>query len=87
MFDVNAVIQNANLRQLVERAGGNVDNHGRCACPLHGGENETAFSIFHKEGKDYWKCHTGDCGGGDVITFVQRWQGLDFKGACAFFLR
>lgn len=84
MFDIEKILQTSDLRQLVERAGGEVDNHGRCACVLHGGDNSSAFSIFHKDGKDLWKCHTGDCGGGDVITFVQKWQGLDFRGACAF---
>ena len=84
MFNVDVIIQNANLRELVERAGGEVDNHGRCACPLHGGTDTNAFSVFHKDGRDYWKCFSGDCGGGDVITFVQKWQGVNFKDACAF---
>jgi hypothetical protein len=84
MFDVNSIIQNADLGQLVERAGGQPDQHGRCACPLHGGENDNAFSIFHKDGRDYWKCWTADCGAGDAIDFVKAWQGVDFKGACAF---
>jgi hypothetical protein len=83
-FDVETIIQSSDLRQLAERAGAEVDNRGRSKCPLHGGDNDNAFSIFHKDGKDYWKCFTGDCGGGDVITFVQKWQGLDFRGACAF---
>jgi hypothetical protein len=84
MFNPDVIIQSANLRQLVEQAGGEVDNHGRCACPLHGGQNTNAFSVFHKDGKDYWKCHSGDCGGGDVIDFVRVWQGMNFKDACAF---
>lgn len=85
MFDVNSIIQSSDLRQMAEKAGTEIDNHGRGKCPLHGGDNENAFSIFHKDGKDYWKCFTGgDCGGGDVITFVQKWQGLNFKDACAF---
>jgi hypothetical protein len=84
MFNPDVIIQSANLRQLVEQAGGEVDNHGRCACPLHGGQNTNAFSVFRKDGKDYWKCHSGDCGGGDVIDFVRVWQGMNFKDACAF---
>jgi len=83
-FDLEKIIQGADLRGMVERAGGNPDHSGRCACPLHGGQNESAFSIFRKDGKDYWKCWTGDCGGGDVLDFVRVWQGLDFKSACAF---
>jgi hypothetical protein len=84
MFDVESIIQNADLRQLVERAGGQPDNHGRCACPIHGGNNENGFSIFHKDGRDFWKCWTGDCGSGDAIDFIKAWQGIDFKSACAF---
>jgi len=84
MFDINVIIGNADLRQLVERAGGKPDNHGRCSCPIHGGQNETGFSIFTKDGRDYWKCWTGDCGAGDAIDFVKAWMGIDFKHACAF---
>ena len=84
MFDVDGIIRNADLRQLVERAGGNPDGHGMGVCPLHGGQSENGFSIFHKDGRDYWKCWSGDCGAGDAISFVQKWQGLGFKEACAF---
>ena len=84
-FNVEDILSKADLRDLVQKAGGMVDGHGRCACPLHGGLNDTAFSIFQKEGREVWNCFTGeDCGGGDAISFVMKWQGLDFKGACAF---
>lgn len=83
MFNVEEIIRNADLVQLVERAGGHVDK-GRSHCPLHGGRNSNGFAIFQKDGREYWKCHSGDCGGGDVINFVEVWQGLDFKGACQF---
>jgi DNA primase len=39
----------------------------RCACPLHGGDNPTAFT-WNDNG--LWFCFTGDCGGGDVFDFV-----------------
>lgn len=84
MFDTETILQNADLRQLVERAGGELRGNGRCACPLHGGQDNNAFAIYHKDGRDLWTCYSGDCGSGDAITFVQKWQGLDFKGACAF---
>jgi hypothetical protein len=83
-FNIDAIIQSANLRQLVEQAGGELGNHGRCACPLHGGNDTNAFSVYHKDGRDLWKCFSGDCGGGDVIEFVQKWQGVNFRDACAF---
>jgi hypothetical protein len=84
MFDVEGILNNANLKDLVQKAGGQVDKNGRCPCPLHGGDNDTGFSVFQKDGRDYWKCWTHDCGQGDAIDFVRVWQGLDFKGACAF---
>lgn len=82
-FDIDKIIDGANLSELVRKAGGELVR-GRCACPLHGGQNKTAFSVFHKDGKDYWACHSGDCGHGDAIDFVRVWQRLDFKGAIAF---
>jgi len=84
LFNVEDILNKANLRELVEKAGGKLDKNSRCACPLHGGENEGAFHIFNKDGRDYFKCFTGDCGAGDAITFVMKWQGLDFKAACVF---
>ncbi len=87
MFDINSVLSQSDLLAYVETAGGKIEKRGErysCACPLHGGDNPTAFSIFPKDGKLLWHCFTGDCGSGDVITFVEKWQGLDFKGACEF---
>jgi hypothetical protein len=84
MFNVEKIIGSVKLRDLVTRAGSSIDNHGRGVCPLHGGDNTSAFSIYYKDGKEYWFCYTGDCGGGDAITFVQKWQGVGFKEACAF---
>jgi hypothetical protein len=83
-FNIEDILTKTDLTELVRKAGGMVDSAGRCACPLHGGENDTAFSIFQKDGKDYWKCWTGYCGGGDAIDFVKVWQGMDFKAACEF---
>lgn len=83
MFNVNEILDNADLRDLVEKAGGHI-NKGRCACPIHGGKNETAFVIYHKDGRDLWSCKSGDCGGGDAIDFVQKWRSVDFKSACEF---
>ena len=84
-FNVDEILAKADLRELVRKAGGQLDSHGRCACPLHGGDNDSAFSVFTKDGRDGWYCFTGpSCGGGDAITFVEKWQNLDFKRACEF---
>ena len=84
MFNVEAILQKADLSELVRQAGGELDSHGRCACPLHGSNNTDGFSVYVKDGKQLWNCFSGSCGGGDAIAFVQQWQGLDFKRACAF---
>ncbi len=83
MFNVNAILDTADLRDLVEKAGGRIER-GRSVCPLHGGHDHTAFAIYHNEGRDMWTCFSGDCGTGDAIDFVQKWRGLDFKQACEF---
>ena len=40
----------------------------RCGCPLHGGHNPTGFKWDLKE--NVWICHSGDCGGGDIFSFI-----------------
>lgn len=84
-FDIDAILAKADLLAYVERAGGEPkgsSNRYACACPLHGGDNPSAFSIYVKDGKWLWNCFTGSCGGGDAIKFVEIWQGLDFRQAC-----
>lgn len=83
MFNVNEIIAKTDLRALVEKAGGKVEKN-RCACPIHGGHDASAFSLFRKGGRDLWKCFSGDCGGGDAIDFVMKWREYDFKKACEF---
>src|SRR5260221_58556 len=49
------------------RARGHELNRGRCACPIHGGDNKGAFSVNQKDGVWLWNCWT-DCGrGGDIV--------------------
>ena len=83
MFDVDKLTQKIRLEDLVTRAGGEL-HKGHCACPLHGGDNPNGFSVFEKDGKQYWKCWTRSCGAGDVIDFVMVWQNKNFKQACLF---
>lgn len=84
-FNVQAILDKADLLAYVERSGGEPKGGGNrysCCCSLHGGDNPTAFSIYFQDGKWKWNCFTGSCGGGDAITFVEKWQGLDFRKAC-----
>lgn len=76
-FDIDAILAKSDLLAYVQRAGGELKGGGSrysCACPLHGGENPTAFSLYFKDGRWLWNCFTGDCGGGDAIRFVEKWQ-------------
>lgn len=47
----------------------------RACCKLHGGNNPSAFVINKETG--LWYCHTGNCGGGDVFTLVQKMEGFN----------
>lgn len=85
MIDIDGAVTNNDLLALVEKAGAQmqkVSSEWRGACPLHGGDNNNAFAVYHKDGKDRWRCFTGPCGGGDILDFVMKWQGFkDFMDA------
>jgi len=86
--EIDGVLAQADLLTLVEQAGGQLRRYGdgwRGACPLHGGTNETAFSIFTgDDGFYHWKCFADCDAGGDAIEFVKLWKGLDFKSAVEY---
>jgi hypothetical protein len=86
---MNDKLENAlrqNLEEWVRKAGGDPKpGYGgfRCACPLHGGKDAGAFSIYF-DSKWHWKCHSGPCGGGDVIDFIVAWKDVSMSDAIAF---
>lgn len=84
MLNIESVISKTDLFALVQKAGSQPDNHGRCACPIHGGTDTNAFHIYNNNGKQSWKCFSGDCGQGDAIDFVKVWRGWSFKQAYEF---
>jgi DNA primase len=56
-------------------------NEYRGACPIHGGDNETALSVTRKrDGVWLWHCFACDKGG-SVIDFVMQADDVDFKEA------
>ena len=59
----------ANVETLAAEYAGVELRRGRCACPLHGGDNPEAFSVANGKG---WHCFTGDCGDGDGVDLVRR---------------
>lgn len=50
----------------------------RCACPIHNGDNPTAFVINEEF---LWSCHTGGCGAGDLFTFIELMEDIGFPEA------
>lgn len=47
-------------------------------CPLHGGDNPTAFRVHL--GRGLWHCFSA-CGGGDVVELIQRLEGCTYPEA------
>lgn len=83
-MDITSVVLANDLLAWAEKAGAQFhkENAGwRSHCPIHAGNNKSAFSVYEEGGKQKWKCHTGPCGGGDVVDFVMKWQGCDLKAA------
>jgi DNA primase len=86
-FNVDDIIRNTDLLALVELAGGKMSKSGRswsCACPIHGGTNPNGFNVYTGKNGLRWKCFTDSCGGGDSISFVMKWQKIDFMRACQY---
>lgn len=82
MFDIPAILKNADLQALAENAGAQIRLH-RSKCPIHKGENDSAFELYRLNGEDRWHCHT-TCGDGNAIDFVMIWRGLNFVDACLY---
>lgn len=51
----------------------------RSCCKLHGGNNPSGFVVNTRN--NLWYCHTGDCGGGDAYTLVQKLENCSFNEA------
>ena len=87
-LNLHVILSRVNLEDIAQQAGTKLHRAGndwRGKCPLHKGDNPTAFSVYVGEGGyERWHCHTKCDAGGDAIDFVQRWQGLDFMGAVKY---
>jgi 5S rRNA maturation endonuclease (ribonuclease M5) len=87
-LNLHVIFSGVSLEDLAQQAGTKLHRAGndwRGKCPLHKGDNPTAFSVYVGEGGyERWHCHTKCNAGGDAIDFVQRWQGLDFMGAVKY---
>ena len=71
-MDYKEIKQYVNMEVLLSKYG--VAYAGkRIACPIHGGDNKSAFDVDND--LTMWNCHT-KCGGGDIFTFVEKMDGL-----------
>lgn len=55
--------------------------HGRCRCPIHGGQD---FNCVLYKGNRGFYCHVCKSGG-DVISFAQRYYDMNFKDCVSWF--
>lgn len=73
------ILAKIDLRELIEEAGGQLNNKGdRSTCPIHQGENKNALALYD-DGKR-WHSYTEGVGG-DAFTFYMVWKQVDFKTA------
>ena len=86
--DLDLLLARVKLDELVQQAGTKLHRSGaelRGICPLHHGDNTTAFSVYtDPAGHERWRCYTHCDTGGDAIDFVRRWRGMDFIGAVKY---
>ena len=84
--DFKAIKSQVSIVQILERYGvlhtlaksGNGDRLSG-ACPIHGGSNKTHFRV--SVSKNCWNCF-GQCqSGGNIIDFVAKKEGVDFRDA------
>ena len=55
-------------------------------CPFHD-DRHNSFSVFQNETGDWvWNCFT-KCGGGDVVAFIARFEGIGYGEACRRLIR
>jgi hypothetical protein len=86
-YNVEELISRNDLVAFAERAGAKFKKMGkeyRSHCPIHGGQNGTAFVVWDDGGKQKWRCYTDVCGFGDIIDFIKVWQKKNFVDAVRF---
>src|SRR3989304_151026 len=81
VHDLDLIRERVDLHDLAEEAGAEFRGDSS-RCPLHGGDNPTAFHIYENGRK--WHCFTNCPEGendGDVFAFYMRWKGVEGKEA------
>jgi hypothetical protein len=83
-MDTQKLLEKIDLMALAEQAGARFNNNRSSRCPLHGGDNRSAFHVYQRDGIQRWHCFTRCQDGsndGDAIKFYMLWRGCDFKQA------
>ncbi len=81
MYDLDTLKAGVTIENILDDFG-IAHRHHRAACPVHRGDNRSAFS-FNDEA---FYCHTQGCKGG-VIDLVMALAGTDFRGALDYLAR
>jgi len=83
MIDINKLLEKTDLVTIAERYGVSLRRYGddyRGRCPIHGGQNATAFVIYTSGERQHWHSYTEDLGG-DALDLVMRLDGVGFVDA------
>lgn len=76
MLDLDRLLSALDLADLARQAGARLNGNRSGACPLHGGDNPTAFHLWTADdGRQMFTCFT-KCGSGNALTFLGKWRGL-----------
>lgn len=68
--------QQYTMADILARYGLRTDRKGFCRCPFHQGDREASMKIYKND------FHCFGCGAnGDIFTFIQLMDGVDFKTA------
>ncbi len=74
---IKTTLSKEHIKNLLETHSSGLYDTGdgfRCKCPLHGGDNPTAFFWSYQNG--LWYCFTGCHTGGDVFDFIRLSNGI-----------
>ena len=87
MIDIKLILEKTDLIALAEEAGAQFNSSHSSRCPIHHGNNPTAFHVYRtQDGLEHYHCFTNcpeGVNGGDAVTFYMRWKQVDFKTAVA----
>jgi len=76
---VEEIRDNFKLRSEVEQRGIEINRQGFCKCPFHPNDDTASLKIY--DDQNTWYCF-GCEKHGDIITFVEEYEGASFPEAC-----